>query len=844
MISRLSTLLTIAFVSLAAETAYGQGSQHHYDLWSSYAKRTSGLVFRDSVTPNWVGDSESHFWYSVRTGKQTHRYVLVDTAAGERDDAFNHDKLSAALADITGRPVSPERLDLKSLSFSDSLSLARFGFGGASFEYQRPAGPLRKVDSATLAAGNAGALRARQTIVRSGPSGLPTTVRFENKIDKPLDVMWVMTDGNLRPYGEVKAGKTFTCSTYAGHSWLLQSKQSDPVACFVSVAGAMVGVVDAATPRPTETQRTRSRSRRSTQSPDGRFRVKFADSNIVLSDGNGDSETKVTSDGRSEDAYGGQVWWAPDSMSFVVMKTAVGQHRTINMIESSPNGSIHAQLHTLRYDKPGDRIDHPRPVLVDAETGRSRVIDDSFFDNPFKLTKLKWSDDGRSFSFLYNERGHQVLRLISVDAESAVPRVVIDEVSDSFVCYSQKNYLQRIDETNEVVWMSERSGHNHLYLIDSETGKIKNSITSGNWVVRRVESLDIEKRQIWLSVGGYNPGEDPYHEHLLRVDLDGGNQVPLTAGDGQHRWSWSPERRFLIDRYSRVDQPAVINLRDGKTGELVCELEAADITLLLETGWQMPQRFVAKARDGETNIHGVIIRPTNFDPQKKYPVLESIYAGPHSAFVPKTFGTHTSMGKMAELGFIVVKIDGMGTSHRSKAFHDVCWKNLGDSGFPDRTKWITAAAAKHAELDTTRVGIWGGSAGGQSAMRALITHGDFYHAAAADCGCHDNRVDKIWWNEQWMGWPIGEHYEQQSNVTQAHRVSGDLMLIVGELDRNVDPATTMQVVNALIKADKDFELLVIPGAGHGAAGSAYGARRQADFFVRKLWGNEPRKQVR
>jgi dipeptidyl aminopeptidase/acylaminoacyl peptidase len=197
---------------------------------------------------------------------------------------------------------------------------------------------------------------------------------------------------------------------------------------------------------------------------------------------------------------------------------------------------------------------------------------------------------------------------------------------------------------------------------------------------------------------------------------------------------------------------------------------------------------------------------------------------------------------MAELGFIVVKIDGMGTSNRSKTFHDVCWQNLGDSGFPDRIAWIRTAARQRPEMDLQRVGIWGGSAGGQSAMRALLAHGDFYHAAVADCGCHDNRVDKIWWNEQWMGWPIGPHYEEQSNVTQAHRLQGDLMLIWGELDRNVDPASTMQVVDALVRANKDFVQLIVPGAGHGAAGHPYARQRQSDFFVRKLWGREPRTE--
>jgi dipeptidyl aminopeptidase/acylaminoacyl peptidase len=200
------------------------------------------------------------------------------------------------------------------------------------------------------------------------------------------------------------------------------------------------------------------------------------------------------------------------------------------------------------------------------------------------------------------------------------------------------------------------------------------------------------------------------------------------------------------------------------------------------------------------------------------------------------------MQSLAELGFVVVKMDGMGTSNRSKKFHDVCWKNLGDSGFPDRIAWIKAAAARYPALDLSHVGIYGGSAGGQSSTRALLAHGDFYKVAVSDCGCHDNRMDKIWWNEQWMGWPVGPHYADQSNVTQAHRLQGKLLLIVGEMDENVDPASTMQVVSALIKADKDFDLLVVPGKGHGAAETEYGLRRRADFFVRHLLGVEPRGQ--
>jgi len=257
---------------------------------------------------------------------------------------------------------------------------------------------------------------------------------------------------------------------------------------------------------------------------------------------------------------------------------------------------------------------------------------------------------------------------------------------------------------------------------------------------------------------------------------------------------------------------------------------------LLAAGWRAPEVFVAKGRDGKTDIWGVIHRPTNFDPSRKYPVIEAIYAGPQGSFVPKTFSATAQ--SLAELGFIVAQIDGMGTNNRSKAFHDLCWKNLGDAGFPDRILWHKAVAAKYPYYDISRVGIYGGSAGGQNSTGALLFHPDFYKVAFSSVGCHDNRMDKIWWNEQWMGWPVGPHYSASSNVDNAGRLKGRLLLVVGELDTNVDPSSTMQVVNALIKADKTFDLLVIPGAGHGAGGE-YGERKRNDFFVHHLLGVEP-----
>ncbi len=423
------------------------------------------------------------------------------------------------------------------------------------------------------------------------------------------------------------------------------------------------------------------------------------------------------------------------------------------------------------------------------------------------------------------------MRVISVDAQSAKPTVLFEDKTETFINYSGKFYARYFPKTDEILWMSERDGWNHLYLHDAKTGKVIRQLTKGDWTVRGVESFNEADRSAVLRVAGMNPKEDPYHVHYVRVKLDDGSLTKLTEGDGTHRLTFSPNSKYYLDSYSRVDLPPVTELRQVADGKLVCKLESADASALKAKGWPQPERFVAKGRDGKTDIYGVVFRPSNFDPNKKYPVIEEIYAGPQGYFVPKAWSVNFGNKQtIAELGFIVVQIDGMGTDGRSKAFHDVCFKNLKDAGFPDRIAWIKALGEKYSYLDLARVGIFGGSAGGQNALAALIWHHDFYKVAVADCGCHDNRMDKIWWNEQWMSWPIDKSYEASSNVVNANKMEGKLLLVVGEVDSNVDPASTMQVANALVKADKDFDLLVIPGANHGAAESSYGRRRRMGFL--------------
>jgi len=574
-------------------------------------------------------------------------------------------------------------------------------------------------------------------------------------------------------------------------------------------------------------------------SPDGKREAFIKNYNVAVRYKETGEEFFLSRDGSEGNYYTfSSIAWSPDSKKIAAFRLRRGYHRIVHYVESSPSDQLQPKHHEMEYAKPGDALDIEQPVLFLIDEKKTVFIDNSLFSNPYEMSEPIWRKDSRAFTFEYNQRGHQVYRIIEVDGTSGKARALISEEPETFFAYSGKKYRYDIEDGKEIIWMSERDGWNHLYLFDGSTGKVKNQITKGQWVVRGVDKVDEEKRQVYFRAGGMDPDQDPYFIHAYCINFDGTGLTALTEGEGTHSVFYSSDMAYYLDTWSRVDLPPCTELRQTSDRKIIREVEKADISRLVEVGWKPPEVFAAKGRDGRTDIWGIIIRPMDFDPARKYPVVEYIYAGPHSSHVPKSFSPCHRMQPLAEMGFIVVQVDGMGTSNRSKTFHDVCWKNIGDAGFPDRILWHKAVADRYPYYDISRVGIHGNSAGGQNALGGLLLHSDFYKVGVSSCGCHDNRMDKIWWNEQWMGWPIGPEYAASSNMDNAFRLRGHLLLIVGELDTNVDPSSTMQVVNALIKANKNFDLLVIPGGGHGMGGE-YGQRKMFDFFVRHLHGVEP-----
>jgi len=803
---------SIALVAVVAVAPLGaQGTLEDYRRASAINQRLAGLTVDIAQTPTWIGPTR--FWYrkSVKGGNQ---FVMVDAPTGEKRAPFDHARLAAALTSAatprgaytaTTLPFTEFALVNNDAAVEVDANGSRWRCTIADYSCSRVGAA---VADATPAFGGGG----------GGRGGAPAIATTPSTACVSPDRAANGGRGAGRGGGGGGGGgapATGSCISPDGRTEAFVQNYNVAVRPARDPAAGAAG----------------GRGGRG-----GRGATNAAPSYTMLS-----------FDGSEGDAYQlMSIRWSPDSKKLVAYRRKPGYNRQVHYVLSSPTDQLQPKDTSIFYRKPGDALDVVQPVVFDVEPRAQFMVENTLFPNAYQISQAVWRKDGRAFTFEYNQRGHQVYRVIEVDAANGKARAVVSDEPATFFSYRPlsanitdhgSNWRFDVDDGKEVLWMSERDGWAHLYLYDGASGRVKNQVTKGEWIVRSVDSVDVANRQIYFRASGMIAGQDPYFLQYYRINFDGTGLVKYTEANGNHNVTWSPNRQYFVDQYSRVDLPTVTELR--RVSDMrVTPLEKGDMSAQLATGWKPPEVFVAKARDGKTDIWGIIVRPMNLDPKKKYPVVEQIYAGPQGSFVPKNWGGGQALQSTAELGFVLVQIDGMGTNNRSKAFHDVAWKNLGDAGFPDRILWHKAVAAKYPWYDATRVGLYGTSAGGQNAMGGLLFQPDFYKVAYANSGCHDNRMDKIWWNEQWMGWPLGPQYEASSNMVHAGKLQGHLMLVIGEFDTNVDPSSGYQVVNSLIQSGKYFDLLVVPNGGHGAGGQ-YATRKRNDFFVQWLLGMQP-----
>ncbi len=613
------------------------------------------------------------------------------------------------------------------------------------------------------------------------------------------------------------------------------------------------------------------------RSPDGRLEAFTRDHDLWLRDHRTGAERRLTKDGTAEAYYGrpvpsplraaglpgaGQPWretaalWSPDGRLLITHRMHTAGAGRLTMTRSGrPLGDRPDAVEYL-YPLPGDR-NPPRAelIIIEVEPGRLtpvalEPIEQLYYGSPVpragqRSRRLWWSPDGSACYLLRSSRGCLRLTLHRIDAATGAATVLAEEESatpvDPNLTTSGTPNVAVLSGGREVIWYSHRDGWGHLYLQDAESDRVR-QVTSGDWAVADLVHVDEDARAVWFTAMGR--ASDPYWRQLLRVGLDGGEPELITPDDADHAVSFAPDGRACTVSRAGLDSAPVLELW-RPDGTAIGTLERGDHQGLLDRGWRPPERLIATARDGRTEIRGVIIRPTDFDPSRRYPVIDAIYAGPQTNVAPASFAdldekhAYWQAQAIAELGFVVVMIDGLGMPYRSREFRDVSYRDLGDAGLPDHLGALRQLAERHPQLDLDRVGIYGHSAGGYASCRAMLAHPEFYRVCVSSAGNHDHRLDKAWWIERYQGWPVGVHYTEQANRTQAHRLQGKLLLIHGELDENVPVAATLSLAEALVAADKDFDLLILPGRPHACAADPYLIRRRWDYFVRHLAGAEP-----
>ncbi len=618
------------------------------------------------------------------------------------------------------------------------------------------------------------------------------------------------------------------------------------------------------------------------KSPDNKWAAYLKDHNVYVRSLLSGEEIGLTNDGVQHDDYGLlpesstyeitiRRWgfklppiaiWSPDSKKLAIHKIDQTQIKEMYLIQSvALKESQRPILHSYKYPLPEDKeLGKSELVVLDIEK-KSKIIakykpQEVSYVPPIFYKHVWWSQDGQKLYYIYYERGFKAGRLLEVDAETGNIRVILEENVSTHIdlnqLLGQPPNVRILEKSNELIWFSQKSGWGHLYLHDLKTGELKNQITSGEWLVRDILYLDENERWVYFLAGGREKDRDPYYRHLYRAKLDGSTIELLTPENADHQIDFSPTGNYFVDNIARASTTPTAVLRKSN-GELVMPLETAEIDELYNMGWNHPKEFKVKARDGTTDIYGLIFYPSTFNPEKKYPIIDAIYPGPQVIRTPKQFPLKVDRNltgywdpqAMAELGFIVITVDGFGTPLRSKAFQDFSYGNFKDGGgIQDHVIAFQQLQKDHPYMDLDRVGIYGHSGGGFASARAILMFPEFYKVAVSSAGNHDQRGYVAEWGEKYQGLLKGNNYDDQVNAKLAPKLEGKLMLMYGDLDDNVHPSLTLQLIDALIKANKDFDMLVLPNRNHMFSNDEYYVRKRWDYFVQHLLGVTPPKEYK
>lgn len=613
------------------------------------------------------------------------------------------------------------------------------------------------------------------------------------------------------------------------------------------------------------------------RSPDGRWTAFVRDYNIFVRETKSLREVQLTRDGEKFYEYGAppdelnavslrvagrkpaiEALWSPDSKRLLTYRMDQRRVGEFHLIQWSPPGGGRHRHFAWRLPLPGDpdsEMPYAQYVVLDVEANTHTMLRTDpvlAFMPPVARQRVWWSEDSSTVWFIREDRGAKGLHLHAADARTGLTRTVIDEPETGRATtmvqlnpfFYAEPLVRVINGGKEAIWFSERDGWSHFYLYDTATGRLKAQITRGEWVVREILGVDEKARVLYFGASGREPGRDPYYVHLYRVNLDGTNLSLLSPEEAEHEAVMDPSRQYLIDTYSTVDRAPVMVLRDA-TGRVVRELERADIGKLLAFGWRHPERFKLKGADAKTDIYGVLYRPLAFDPAGRYPIIDAQYPGPQTIQTPRSFAGALLQANfspaLAALGFAVVNIDGLATPLRGKAHHDVVYGHMERAGGPeDHVESIRQLAAKYPFIDLDRVGIWGHSGGGTAAARFILKFPDFFKVAVASAGSYDLRGYWAEWSEKYQGLKSGDNYREQAVSELAANLKGKLLLVHGDMDDNTHPANMVQLIDALTRADKDYDLILLPNRNHGSKSDRYFLRRMFDYFVRHLHGVEPR----